>query len=90
MKYLEDVISKWDEHIKIQEEDKADYQEDHNELVKPFLNIIPAVHTQQTDKNSYQSPQRQRVLKESVTFKIQAQLGKQSTEKGEWQRGADP
>eukprot|EP01017_Pseudomicrothorax_dubius_P003436 TRINITY_DN10494_c0_g1_i2.p1 TRINITY_DN10494_c0_g1~~TRINITY_DN10494_c0_g1_i2.p1 ORF type:complete len:418 (+),score=72.10 TRINITY_DN10494_c0_g1_i2:281-1534(+) len=39
VKYLSDIIRKWDEHIKFQNEDKADYQRDLDALHEPFPSL---------------------------------------------------
>jgi hypothetical protein len=38
VKYLADVVKKWDEHIKLQEEDLSDYEKDLVAIYDPFKN----------------------------------------------------
>ena len=40
VKYLEDVVKKWDDHIRSQIEDKADFERDLNTLYEPFKGIL--------------------------------------------------
>ena len=59
MKYLIEVVNKWNEHIKIQEEDLDDYEKDLAELYQPFPGIIslykkdPASKQNNFYKNEY-------------------------------------
>ncbi len=40
MKYLTDIVNKWDEHIRIQEDDLIDYERDLATLYEPFPNLL--------------------------------------------------
>lgn len=39
VKFLSDVVNKWDEHIKIQEEDLFDYEKDLDIIYEPFKGL---------------------------------------------------
>ncbi len=54
MKYLKDVVQKWDEHIRLQQEDLLDYERDLAVLYEPFTNLM-RLYRGDRDRTEHQS-----------------------------------